>query len=1074
MKQRIVILGGGMAALTTAFELTNRPGFQDRFDITVYQTGWRLGGKGASGVNRAQNDRIEEHGLHVFWGFYENAFRVMREVYAELSRPPGAPLASWTDAFKPHDLVVLPEATDRGWTYQPLRAPRNGGAPGAVTATLEPWQYIPRLLRQVSDLVAGDLLPQLDRWRNEIRSLLPGLRSTVDQAAKADSKDIKPVESLLRSVFERGGLAVLLAGRWAGRVALWFGLDLAEAIASTSRSTKDIENARDAILWIMGRYLAQVVRFSSDEPELRRLRVSMSLFMTVVRGLLVDDLVLPPRNWLSIDHLSFREWLAKHGAEPEAIHSPLIDGLHAAAYAHGLDVAAGTLLHAILRLTYSYQGALLYKMQAGMGETVFAPLFTVLERRGVRFEFFHRVQNLELSADRKHIARIQMARQATVKGDRYRPMVDVRGLPCWPTEPLYEQLVEGQALQQSGVDLEDAWADWAPVEELSLEAGRDFDNVVLAISVGALPHVCDELVRDENNPRFGAMVRGIRTCQTQSAQLWMSRPLGDLGWSGPPPIVIPFASPFDTWADMSHLLSRERWPEEKVASLAYVTARIDDDEPVPPPGLDGYAERQKARVGENLKAWLERSAGGLWPNATRPADRSAFNWGVLQDPEERSGSKRLDAQYWCATRNPSDRYVLAAPGTSALRLRADESGYRNLLLAGDWILTAMNLGCVEAATLGGLQAAQALDPGVRAGIGDWLTQKKAPLPAPVPLPPPAPVASPARRDLPRFIMRDGDLMATPPVGLRISVYNFVLEASFERLTALCNAHLNIDGTTRYRPLAPFVILYASAVDNYPIPEPIGWVPETDFGIWVPLLAGEERKGTFHVNRVVFYTPYIWVSNDVALLNGRLYFGFKKDIGVMQMPASPERADRFSLDAWVLPRHDPAQSIEHRRILDVERVDGGPQDASWEQVRAFLDQSQQGIGLALRSLEGLRRARSDGWGLGLDFASQLGRDVRRGMRKVFLKQMPDVVDGRKACYQAIVEAEVAVTGNLRTRPLPGRWSCQMTRYASHRIADTLGLVADRREGDVSFHTPLLAGWASFDAQVGGGEIIREIR
>lgn len=44
--QRIVILGGGMAALTTAYELTNRPGWQDCFEITFYQMGWRLGGKG--------------------------------------------------------------------------------------------------------------------------------------------------------------------------------------------------------------------------------------------------------------------------------------------------------------------------------------------------------------------------------------------------------------------------------------------------------------------------------------------------------------------------------------------------------------------------------------------------------------------------------------------------------------------------------------------------------------------------------------------------------------------------------------------------------------------------------------------------------------------------------------------------------------------------------------------------------------------------------------------------------------------------------------------------------------------
>ena len=49
---------------------------RDRYDVTVYQPGWRLGGKGASG--RGPADRVEEHGLHVWMGFYENAFALMR------------------------------------------------------------------------------------------------------------------------------------------------------------------------------------------------------------------------------------------------------------------------------------------------------------------------------------------------------------------------------------------------------------------------------------------------------------------------------------------------------------------------------------------------------------------------------------------------------------------------------------------------------------------------------------------------------------------------------------------------------------------------------------------------------------------------------------------------------------------------------------------------------------------------------------------------------------------------------------------------------------------------------------
>jgi uncharacterized protein with NAD-binding domain and iron-sulfur cluster len=74
--RRIAILGGGVASLSTALELTSVPDWQTRYDITVYQMGWRLGGKGASSRNPAAGGRIEEHGLHVWFGCYDNAFRL--------------------------------------------------------------------------------------------------------------------------------------------------------------------------------------------------------------------------------------------------------------------------------------------------------------------------------------------------------------------------------------------------------------------------------------------------------------------------------------------------------------------------------------------------------------------------------------------------------------------------------------------------------------------------------------------------------------------------------------------------------------------------------------------------------------------------------------------------------------------------------------------------------------------------------------------------------------------------------------------------------------------------------------
>ena len=73
-----------------------------------------------------------------------------------------------------------------------------------------------------------------------------------------------------------------------------------------------------------------------------------------------------------------------------------------------------------------------------------------------------------------------------------------------------------------------------------------------------------------------------------------------------------------------------------------------------------------------------------------------------------AGRDRIDSQYLRVNVDPSDRYVLSLPGTARYRLRADESGYDNLVLAGDWTDNGLNAGCIEAAVVSGIQAANAV------------------------------------------------------------------------------------------------------------------------------------------------------------------------------------------------------------------------------------------------------------------------------------------------------------------------------------------------------------------------------
>jgi uncharacterized protein with NAD-binding domain and iron-sulfur cluster len=87
-KRRVLVLGAGLGALSAVARLTATPELRARYEITVVTPGWRVGGKGASGRNERHHQRVEEHGLHVFFGWYHNTFRLLREVYAEWGRVP--------------------------------------------------------------------------------------------------------------------------------------------------------------------------------------------------------------------------------------------------------------------------------------------------------------------------------------------------------------------------------------------------------------------------------------------------------------------------------------------------------------------------------------------------------------------------------------------------------------------------------------------------------------------------------------------------------------------------------------------------------------------------------------------------------------------------------------------------------------------------------------------------------------------------------------------------------------------------------------------------------------------------
>jgi uncharacterized protein with NAD-binding domain and iron-sulfur cluster len=748
----------------------------------------------------------------------------------------------------------------------------------------------------------------------------------------------------------------------------------------------------------------------------------------------------------------------------ESRDSALVRSVYNLTFTGPGEAAAGTAIHGIMRMLFTYRGAIFYKMQAGMGDTIFAPLYLVLKRRGVKFEFFHRVENIALSPDKKSVAAVEMGVQATPKNGEYQPLYDVDGLPCWPSAPNYDELVEGESLRASGENLESFWTCWPDVDKKRIEAGRDFDKVILGISIGAFPFLCKELI--EENPRFRAMVERVKTTQTQAVQLWLGSSFEEMGWELDSTVLDGYAAPFDTWADMTHLLKRERWAEgHKPVALAYLCGRLEDQGPVPPRTSLDYPHAEAKRVTENALSWLNTHAGGLWPRAM---ESEAFGFSALIDPKGRAGVARLEGQYSQATFCPSERYVLAVPGSSKHRLRADESGFERLVLTGDWILTSMSCGCVEAATMAGMQASQVISGYPEVIVGDLLPAKG--VQRSIGLLPrnSAPAAeAEGTSDLPLYIARGGDMVIPQPLAMRgTTSYSFILPANQERLGALVERLLNAPsgGAAHYLPAGPFVMLVCADIEHGQGREQpyhdMGWLPERDIAFWVPVLAGKREGGVFSAERLVWFLAYTFVDNTAALVTGREVFGFPKTQAIVRFPKDADAGGAFSVDTLVIKRFGPTNRAEIARLLTVEEL---PRESEPTGGSAWsnLGEGFQELGSRIVSFvfAGVEKAIVPA----VTVAGKLVDGYRgQELRMVFLKQFRDVRDPARACYQAVVEAPAVVDAWRSGGFLP---SHRVTIEAadSHPIVEELGLSGATVES-------VLGVWLTYDFTVGRGVVI----
>ena len=653
----MVILGGGPAGVAAAYWLSH-PAQNGKFAVTLYSLGWRLGGKCASGRNAAQNNSIEEHGLHMLMGCYQNGFATMRACYLDwrkIKSDPTNMFQVWSDAFLPQRLITMMQydttASPPAWTPwdfpfpQTLGEPGDGPlVPGSTAHTLVPDEQL--LITMGEWLIANT--PQSAIYYSELETAMHAVHALFVTASTNTEQTIAQLKQ-------------------------------AAAAVQPYTATKP---AAAAIEW----------------PSWHELAILADVGIALALGYVFDLYNKGPAGYTALNQLDFRQWLQNNGATSAAANSAPINTFYDLAFTavdgnsnSSGSAAAGVSFRTLLEMGVGYRNAPLFKMAAGMGDAVFTPFYDVLTARGVNIQFFSRVTGLTPGAGGV-LEQIDISVQATtVSGAQYQPLTRItcangKQLDVWPNQPDWSQLTDGAKLEAEGADFE--FSGWTQsYGSVSLVAGQDFDIAISAMPPGALIPIGNALV--DQVPAWSTALNASRSVGTQSLQLWMGPTTEGLGWTEGATVLTGYAQPYDSWGDMSQVIGAECWPSGSTpGSIAYFCGTVEIMQ-----GKVTLGEME-AVVSKDASTWMTASLQGIWPN-------------IGSDPVT---SPHIMQRFDQPNFDWSDTYVQTPAGNN-VSSRFDPSkpaGLSNFYAIGDWTLTRFSGGCFESAIESAMLAARGI------------------------------------------------------------------------------------------------------------------------------------------------------------------------------------------------------------------------------------------------------------------------------------------------------------------------------------------------------------------------------
>ena len=271
------------------------------------------------------------------------------------------------------------------------------------------------------------------------------------------------------------------------------------------------------------------------------------------------------------------------------------------------------------------------------------------------------------------------------------------------------------------------------------------------------------------------------------------------------------------------------------------------------------------------------------------------------------------------------------------------------------------------------------------------------------------------------------------------------------LQSLVDAQLNapMQQAGRFRVVAPLVTLSIAQIDSVSSAvapfSTMGALSENEAAFWIPILDTQATGA----QPLSFMNPYIFVDNPLALTAGRELEGFFKDPAKVTVPIDPSALAVCAVDALTVVTFGPGATVTQARLVQVTppSTPGG----------AIIDDGLAALDTVRTLVRGLGDIGRD-WHEAMALLHTL---EQHALQSILLKQMRDVADSLRACYQAVVEVPLVVTTFESLRVLDAH-EIALTSTDSHPLTTSLGLQPSQRS--------LIALALRFDAQVPNGRIL----